>query len=246
MTLALEMRGVTKHYGRTAAVTHLDLDIQPGEVVGLIGPNGAGKSTTLKIALDLSTDFQGSVRLFGFTYATHPLEIKRRLGYVPEVVDPTGTLRIAEYIRYAGALHDVAADDINTVWRDVSARLAFEADPRQRIDTLSKGNRQKLAIIASLLHRPALWVLDEPLSGLDPTGMNLLEQLVAERRASGCAIWISTHTLDMVERVCDRLYAMASGRIAGESGRLNAPGSAMQFYRTAIDGADAAATRTTS
>jgi ABC-2 type transport system ATP-binding protein len=237
MSLALEMRGVSKRYGRIAAVTNLDLEIRPGEVVGLIGPNGAGKSTTLRIALDLSTDFEGTVRLFGDSYRTHALDIKRRLGYVPEVVDPTGTLRIEEYVRYAGVLHNLAAGEINAAWSEFSGRLAFDADPRTRIDTLSKGNRQKLAIATSLLHRPALWVLDEPLSGLDPTGMNLLEQLVAERAAGGCAVWISTHTLDLVERVCDRLCVMVNGSVVSESSQFDRAGSAMELYQAAIAGA---------
>lgn len=212
----LELENVSKFYGNEAAVDCVSIDVHPGETVGLIGPNGAGKTTTIKIALDLVRDWQGSVRLFDTDYATDALSIKRGLGYLPETVAPPGKLRVEEYVQYVAALHNIPARRAASAWREFSGKLQFEVDPRAIIDTLSKGNQQRVEIVSSILHRPRLWVLDEPMTGLDPTGMNLLKQLIDEYRAEGNAILISTHMLAFVERLCDRVYVLVGGCVVGE------------------------------
>jgi ABC-2 type transport system ATP-binding protein len=212
----LELKNVSKFYGDRAAVACVSIEVHAGETVGLIGPNGAGKTTTIKIALDLVRDGQGSVRLFDTDYATGALSIKRGLGYVPETVAPPGKLRIEEYVQYAAALQNIPARSATSAWQEFSRKLQFEVDPRAIIDTLSKGNQQKLVIVSSLLHRPRLWVLDEPMTGLDPTGMNLLKTLIDEYRTDGNAILISTHMLAFVESLCDRVYVLVGGHVVGE------------------------------
>lgn len=212
----LELRNVSKFYGDETAVECVSIDVHLGEVVGLIGPNGAGKTTTIKIALDLVRDWGGAVRLFDTDYKTDALSIKRGLGYVPETVAPPGKLRVEEYVQYLAALHNINPQKAASAWREYSGKLQFEVDPRAIIDTLSKGNQQKLVIVSSLLHRPRLWVLDEPMTGLDPTGMNLLKQLIDEYRAEGNAILVSTHMLAFVESLCDRVYVLVGGHVVGE------------------------------
>ncbi len=215
-TPILDLDRVSKSYGEKVAVDGVSLKVHAREIVGLIGPNGAGKTTTLRIVLDLARDWTGTVKLFGTDYKTDALSIKKRIGFVPEVVELPGKLRVAEYMRYVAALHDLPGEQATSAWREFASKFRFEVDPRALIETLSKGNRQKLAIVSSLLHRPVLWVLDEPLAGLDPDGMRGLSELVTDYRASGNTVWISSHALDFVEKVCTRVHVMAGGRIVAE------------------------------
>ncbi len=215
-TPLLDLDRVSKSYGAKVAVDNVSLKVHAREIVGLIGPNGAGKTTTLRIAMDLARDWTGTVKLFGTDYKTDALAIKKRTGFVPEVVELPGKLRVAEYVRYVAALHDLPGEQTTSAWREFAGRFQFEVDPRALIETLSKGNRQKLAVVASLLHRPSLLVLDEPLAGLDPDGIKGLSDLVADYRASGNTVWISSHALDFVEKVCTRVHVMTGGRIVAE------------------------------
>jgi ABC-2 type transport system ATP-binding protein len=224
MAPLLELNNITKYYGDNAAVDDVTIVVRSDEVVGLIGPNGAGKTTIIKIALGLVRERKGSVRLLETDYHTDALRIKRGLGYVPEVVAPPERLRVGEYLQYIAALHDLPAEEARSAWQEFSGRLSFDVDSSAFIDTLSKGSRQKLVIVASVLHRPRLWVLDEPIGGLDPTSLNLLKQMIDEYSRDGRGVLISTHMLSFVESLCDRVYVLVEGGIVGEK-QLESRGS---------------------
>jgi len=210
------LQNVTKAYGSARALDDVTMSVLPHQVVGIIGPNGAGKTTLIKIVLGLLGGWRGSIQVFGTDYHTDPLKIKRELGYVPEVVAPPGQLRVQEYLQYMAALHNVPAATAEQSWNEYAEQLAFDIDPRAFVGTLSKGNRQKLVIVASILHRPRLWVLDEPISGLDPTGIIFFKKMIRDYARNTGAVLISTHILSFVEGLCDRVFVLLDGRIVGD------------------------------
>jgi ABC-2 type transport system ATP-binding protein len=211
---AIEMRGLRKAFGSRTVLDGIDLAVERGSVLGYIGPNGAGKSTTVKILCGLTPSFQGDVRVAGLDPRADPVAVKRRIGYVPENAVLFELLTVAEYLLLVGRLHGL--DDELTKQRVLEFLKVFELEERlrSRIQTLSKGMRQKVLLTSALLADPEIVFLDEPLSGLDVHSTILVKELIRELARSGKTVFYCSHVMDVVERVCDRIAILDGGRIA--------------------------------
>lgn len=211
----IDIRGLVKHFGTLRALDGLDLAVAPGEVHGFLGPNGAGKSTTIRVLLGLLRKDEGEVRLFGGDPWSQAAELHRRLAYVPGDVNLWPNLTGGEVIDLLGRLRG----GLDGARRE---RLldAFELDPTKKGRSYSKGNRQKVALVAALASDVELLVLDEPTSGLDPLMESVFRDQVDEFRSEGHAVLLSSHILAEVERLCDRVSIIRAGRCV-ESGSLS-------------------------
>jgi beta-exotoxin I transport system ATP-binding protein len=209
MPAAIQTQRLSKRYrGGVQALVDLDLRVEPGEVFGFLGPNGAGKSTLIRIVLDLIRATTGSVEVLGLDSRAQSVEAHRRVGYLP------GDLRLPR--RLTGAEQLDSLDRLRGGGSsDEAARLAkqFDADVDRPIRDLSRGNRQKLGLIQAFMHRPELVVLDEPTSGLDPLVQDEFRRLIRETAAEGRTVFLSSHSLDEVQHVADRVGIVRAGRL---------------------------------
>ncbi|MGW3262724.1 ABC transporter ATP-binding protein [Streptomyces sp. NPDC001056] len=231
MTKAITVAGLHKSFGRTHALDGLDLDVEAGEVHGFLGPNGAGKSTAIRVLLGLLRADAGAVRVLGRDPWRDAVEVHRRIAYVPgdvtlwrnlsggEVIDLLGRLRQggrAKRVRQGGGGRRVGGLDPR---RRAELVERFELDPTKKGRTYSKGNRQKVALVAAFASDVDLLILDEPTSGLDPLMEEVFRRCVEEERARGRTVLLSSHILSEVERLCDRVSIIRTGRTV-ESGSL--------------------------
>lgn len=205
----IRTEGLTKYYGKQRGVEGLDLEVRRGEVFGYLGPNGAGKTTTIRLLLDLIRPTRGRAEVLGMEARAHGVEVRRRVGYLPGELALYEKMTGEEFLRYLGNLR--GGVDWNYV-RSLAGRL--ECDLRQRVQTLSRGNKQKLGILQALMHRPELLILDEPTGGLDPLMQLEFHRMVRESRKEGTTFFISSHNLPEVEKMCDRVGIIREGRLA--------------------------------
>ncbi|MBK8977703.1 MAG: ABC transporter ATP-binding protein [Planctomycetes bacterium] len=214
MTDAVLLDGLSKSFGDRRVLDGIDLRVAPGEVLGYLGPNGAGKSTTVRILVGMLAGFEGRAEVAGFDVREHPLEVKRRIGYVAENAVLYEALTVQEHLLLVGRLHGLRDEAI--LARAKPMLDAFDLGSRiaSRLGALSKGMRQKVMIVGALLHDPEVLFLDEPLSGLDAHSAVLIKELIRALADDGRTIFYCSHMLDVVERVCDRLVILADGRIA--------------------------------
>ena len=210
----IRLRGLRKHFGAKVALAGVDLEVGAGEIVGYVGPNGAGKTTTLKILLGLVPDFEGEARVAGFEPTRDALEIKRRVGYVAENAVLYESLTVAEYLLFVGRIHGLEDATIERRATGMLAALDVGARLPSRLAELSKGMRQKVLLAAALLHAPPILLLDEPLSGLDVHSQLVVKDVLRRLAATGRAVLFSSHVMDVVERLCDRIAILKDGRVA--------------------------------
>jgi ABC-2 type transport system ATP-binding protein len=205
---AIEFDGLVKHYGAVQALRGVDLEVRAGEVFGFLGPNGAGKTTAIRVMLDLIRPTAGRVAVFGFDAQRDSVEVRRRVGYLPSDPQFPSGMTARAYLDY---LHRVrgAADDAYR--RSLVDRL--ELDESRKVSELSRGNRQKVGLVASLIARPELVVLDEPTTGLDPLVQAEVESILREVAADGRTVFFSSHVLEEVESICSRAAVVRQGRI---------------------------------
>ncbi|WP_194912070.1 ABC transporter ATP-binding protein [Catenulispora rubra] len=214
MEYAFEAQSLVKRYGSTTALDGVDLAVRIGEVHGFLGPNGAGKTTLIRILLGLLRADGGSVRLFGRDPWADAAELHRRLAYVPSDVNLWPTLSGGEVIDMFGRMRGGSDQR-----RRAELLELFELDPTKRCRAYSKGNRQKVALVAALASQTDLLILDEPTSGLDPLMEEVFQQCVIRERAAGRTVFLASHILAEAERLCDRVSIIREGRIA-EHGTL--------------------------
>lgn len=212
--MIIEVNGLHKRFGKVAALRGIDLTVEAGEVYGFIGPNGAGKTTTLRILLGLLKPSAGSAKLFGQDSWRAAVDIHRRVAYVPGEVQLWPELTGGEVIDLLLRLHGRYSAK-----RRQALIERFELDPSKRCGSYSKGNRQKVLLVAALAAEAELLILDEPSSGLDPLMAKTLEACIKEAQASGQTVLLSSHILSEVERLCQRLSIIRQGKII-ESGSL--------------------------
>ncbi|HYU49605.1 MAG TPA: ABC transporter ATP-binding protein [Candidatus Limnocylindria bacterium] len=209
-------RGLTKRYDDLVAVDRLDLEVRPGEIFGLLGQNGAGKTTTILMLLGLTEPTSGEARVVGLDPARNPLEVKRRVGYLPDAVGFYGDLTGRENLRYTARLNGIRRAEAEARMDEVLAQVDLTDRADTRTDTYSRGMLQRLGIADALVKDPALLILDEPTTAIDPIGvveiLDLLRGLVRDR---GLAVLLSSHLLGQVQSVCDRIGIFAAGRLIG-------------------------------
>jgi ABC-2 type transport system ATP-binding protein len=213
---AVEIRGLVKYFGRTKALDGLDMTVAPGDITGFLGPNGAGKSTTIRVLLGLLRADGGTVRLLGRDPWRDAVALHRRIAYVPGDVTLWPNLTGMQAIDFLARLR---GNGVDTHRRDELIER-FELDPHKKARTYSKGNRQKVAIIAAFSTNAELYILDEPTSGLDPLMENAFQSCVHEVASRGAAVLLSSHILAEVEKLCDNVTIIRSGR-AVKSGSLD-------------------------
>jgi ABC-2 type transport system ATP-binding protein len=199
---------LTKSYGSSRGIVDVSMTIEAGEVFGFLGPNGAGKTTTIRTLLDFIRPSSGRATVFGLEPSSSSVEIHRRVGYLPGEFAPYERLTGREYIDFFAALR-------GGLDRDLVETLAdrLQSDLSAKIASLSHGNKQKLGVIQAFMHRPALLILDEPTQGLDPIMQQRFHELVLEAREAGQTVFLSSHDLPEVERVCDRVGIIREGRL---------------------------------
>ena len=205
---AIETDGLTKFYGSERGIEGVTISVEPGEVFGFLGPNGAGKTTTIRTLLDLLHPTGGSAHIFGLDSHRDSVAIRARLGNLPGDFGygkrSSGREALALLARLRG---------VGDLGRAEELARRFRADLERPLEQLSRGNRQKVGLILALFHRPELLILDEPTSGLDPLMQEEFLALVREESERGCAVFLSSHELDEVERVCDRVGIIREGRL---------------------------------
>jgi ABC-2 type transport system ATP-binding protein len=206
---------LTKHYGRSPALVDLDLAVEPGEVFGYLGPNGSGKTTTIRLLLGLIRPSSGRAEVLGGDAQRDVVAIHRRLAYVPGEASLWPGLTGAETLHLLGQVHG----RVDAGYRDELIER-FELDPSKRVRTYSKGNRQKVSLIAALMTRAELLVLDEPTAGLDPLMEQQFRECIRQAQAAGQTVFLSSHVLAEVEALCGRVAILRSGRLV-EVGSLD-------------------------
>ncbi len=209
----IQLTNLTKRYGKFTAVDGIDLEIPRGELFGFLGPNGAGKTTTMRMIAGILQPTSGKIEIAGDDVARDPLKAKARLGFIPDRPFVYEKLTGAEFLRFVAALY---GQDGEPVERRMDELLdLFELTPwkDELVESYSHGMRQKLIISSALLHRPEVIVVDEPMVGLDPKGQKFLKDLFRAFVDRGGTVLMSTHTLDMVEEMCDRIGIISGGKI---------------------------------
>ena len=206
--VAIRTEALSKTFGRTVALDSLHLEVPKGEVLGYLGPNGAGKTTTIRLLLGLIRASSGRAEIFGVDCQDDPVEAHRRLAYVPGEVTLWPSLTGTETLHLLGRVHG----DIDTAYRDLLLER-FEFDPSKKVRAYSKGNRQKLILIASLMTRADLLLLDEPTSGLDPLMERAFRESILDARERGQTVFLSSHILSEVEALCDRVAILRAGQL---------------------------------
>ncbi len=206
-------KGLKKVYAKQTVLKGIDLAIQPGELVGYIGPNGAGKSTTIKILCGLIPEFEGEATLFGLDVRKDAVEIKRKIGYIPENAALYENLTPAEYLSFVGQLHGIPQATITKKSNELLRLFDLEKAQNNRMAAFSKGMRQKVLLISGLLHNPDLIFLDEPLSGLDANAVILVKEILMQLKQSGKTIFYSSHIMEVVEKLSDRIIIIHQGQL---------------------------------
>jgi ABC-2 type transport system ATP-binding protein len=235
MTAAIRTVGLGKSFGEMWALQSLDLEVAPGEVLGYLGPNGAGKTTTIRCLLGLIRATSGRAEIFGVDALAHPVDAHRRLAYVPGEANLWPSLTGAETLHLLGRVHG----RVDVAYRDALIEQ-FQLDPSKRVRAYSKGNRQKLILIAGLMTRADLLLLDEPTSGLDPIMEQAFRSCITEARDRGQTVFLSSHILSEVEALCDRVAILRTGRLVeigtlGEMRHLSALSIDAEFDTTPPD-----------
>lgn len=212
--ISLETMGLSKNFGRFTALNGIDLRVNEGEVFGYIGPNGAGKTTTIRVMLGIIQASAGSVRIFGMDAWKNAVDIHKRIAYVPGDVNLWANMTGGEVIDLFVSLRGKQ----DKVRREKLLKI-FDLDPSKKCRTYSKGNRQKVALIAAFASDADLYIFDEPTSGLDPLMEQVFQECVLEQKQKGKSIFLSSHILSEVERLCDRVGIIREGRLV-ETGTL--------------------------
>jgi ABC-2 type transport system ATP-binding protein len=212
--VVIEAQGLTKRYGRIAAVDGVSFTVGRGEIFGLLGPNGAGKTTTILMMLGLTEVTAGSIRMLGEDPARNPLEVKRRVGYLPDTVGFYEHMTALENLRYTAALIGIEPSQSEQRIDSALDRVGLTDVGRRRVGAFSRGMKQRLGLAEILMKDAAIAILDEPTSGLDPQATAELLEMIRSLKRDGVAVLISSHLLERVQSVCDRVALFSAGRIA--------------------------------
>ncbi len=208
----IETSHLSRSYGEKPALVDLTITVEPGEILGFLGPNGAGKSTTVKILTGLIRPSSGRARVAGFDVVEQAIEVKKRIGYVPETAALYETLSAAEYLELVACLHHLERHTAAARRQELLELFELRDVHHQRLGEYSKGMRQKVLIAAALLHGPEVLFLDEPLDGLDANAAAVMKELLRKLANQGKTILFCSHILEVVERICSRIVIIHNGR----------------------------------
>jgi ABC-2 type transport system ATP-binding protein len=230
----LELQGLTRRYGDLVALDDLSFTVAEGQMFGFVGPNGAGKTTAMRIILGVLAADAGEVRWRGQPMSD---EIRRRVGYMPEERGLYPKMRVRDQLEYFARLHGLSAADAAAAAGYWIERLGVAERAGDRVEALSLGNQQRVQLAAALVHDPEVLVLDEPFSGLDPVGVDVLAEVLAERAADGIPVIFSSHQLELVERLCEAVAIINRGRLvaAGPVEELRAGGGGRRYQVEVAD-----------
>lgn len=210
----IEINNVSKSYnGTVMAVDNLTITIPDGEIIGFIGPNGAGKTTTLKMITGISKQDAGSITINGIDIRENALEAKKQFGYVPDSPDMFLRLKGIEYLNFMADIYNVEVDTRKQRIKELSERFDMEGVLSDQMQSYSHGMRQKIVIMGVLVHSPSVWILDEPMTGLDPKSSFILKEMMREHAQSGKTVFFSTHVLEVAEKLCDRVAIINKGKL---------------------------------
>src|SRR5579872_6065625 len=209
----IKVEGLTKRYARTVAVDNISFEVEKGQIVGFLGPNGAGKTTTMRVLTCFLPPTSGTANVAGFDVQEHPLEVKKRIGYLPETPPVYPEMEVDEYLTFTGKLKGITSSNIKSRVDDVTQKCALGDVRKKLIGKLSKGYRQRVGIAQAIIHNPDVLILDEPTSGLDPKQIIEIRSLLKSLSGDHTII-LSTHILSEVEHSCERVIIISQGRLA--------------------------------
>jgi ABC-2 type transport system ATP-binding protein len=216
MEPVISIKNLCKSYGNKPVLKDINLEVYSGQVIGYIGPNGAGKSTTVKILCGLLTDYEGEVSVKGFDVKKDTLEVKKVIGYVPEMAELYDVLTPKEFLSFMGALYGINEQVCSERIQKIMSAFGLAVNIDQRMDSFSKGMKQKVLIASGLLHNPDVIILDEPLSGLDANSVIIIKEMISRLARDGKTIFYCSHMMDVVEKVSDRIVLIDEGRIIAD------------------------------
>ena len=209
----IELIHLVKKFGDLTAVNDINLTVEKGEFFAVLGPNAAGKTTTLRILAGLIKPTSGSARIAGFDVQSQPLEARQRLAYVPDFPFLYDKLSPWEFFRFSGQLFQMSEERIQLAARELIPRFGLEEFINKPIEGLSHGTRQRVAIVSALMHDPEVFVIDEPMVGLDPQHARVVKDVLKERSRRGMTVFLSTHQLSVAEEMADRIGIIHQGRL---------------------------------
>lgn len=212
----ISLKDLTISFDNKMILKAINLDVYKGQIIGYIGPNGAGKSTTVKIMLGLVEGYHGQVQIFGQDISNGNVDYKKRIGYVPETAELYDNLTACEYLTFVGELYGMDYEKVEEKARKLTEIFGLEDVFHNRLSSFSKGMRQKVLIISSLLHNPDLLFLDEPLSGLDANSVIVVKEVLAQLAAQGKTIFYSSHIMEIVEKISNRIILLSNGNIMAD------------------------------
>jgi len=224
--MTIDAENLWRAYGTRVALHGLTLQVGAGEILGFLGPNGAGKSTTVKILTGMIKPDSGRATVAGFDVARDPLEVKKRIGYVPESAALYESLSAREYLDLIASLHHLPPDATRPRIEELLDRFGLSHAIDQRLSEYSKGMKQKVLIVSALLHRPEVVFLDEPLTGLDASAALVVKELIRGLAAQGRTIFFCSHVLEVVERVCTRIVIIDRGKMIADGSAAGIAASA--------------------
>jgi ABC-2 type transport system ATP-binding protein len=212
----ISITNLVKHFEKKVVLNNINLQVNSGQIVGYIGPNGAGKSTTIKILCGITSSFGGDVWVKGIDVRKNPIEVKACIGYIPELAALYEVLTPIEYLKFSGKLYGMDNETIVKKSLELLKLFQLQDYANARMTTFSKGMRQKVLLVSGLLHNPQIIFLDEPLSGLDANAVILVKEILLQLKQAGKTIFYSSHIMDVVEKISDRIIIINNGQIIAD------------------------------
>lgn len=210
----IEIKNISKSYVKgKKSIENLNLEIKDGEIFGFLGPNGAGKTTTIKMITGILDIDEGDILIDGTSIQDNPIEAKKKFGFVPDNPDLFLKLKGIEYLNFLSDIYNVSPNKRKEKIENLSKKFGIYENLNDRIQSYSHGMRQKIVVIGALLHNPKNWILDEPMTGLDPKSSHDLKELMKEHTQNGNTVFFSTHVLEVAEKLCDRIGIINKGKL---------------------------------
>ncbi|MCF7911618.1 MAG: ABC transporter ATP-binding protein [Candidatus Cloacimonetes bacterium] len=212
----IKLKDIRMNYGTEDVLKGINLEIKPAQIIGYIGPNGAGKTTTIKILLGMINNYKGEIEIFGEKITPDQIDYKKKIGYVPEGGDIYENLTGWEYLEFIGEIYEVPSAELKLRSETLADCFGMTLAFNDRISSYSKGMKQKILIISALLNNPEIIILDEPLTGLDANSVMIFKNILIKLAKEGKTIFYSSHLMDVVEKITDRIIIIANGEILAD------------------------------